>query len=118
MEATEAEIVAECCDELELLMKEGGRSSERKRSSGTRVNLLGSVTKRSLSPDEILDGETLVANLRDVSKRVTDGRKTHFDPSASVASPRFFLLPATDEKGEIQNSCSQYRLFVLFDVKA
>ena len=101
MKATESEIVAECCNELALLMQGGGRISERKRSCGTRANLLGTVPKRSLSPGEILDGETLVANLRDVSKCVTDGRKAHFEASTSVASPRLFLLPTTNEKGKV-----------------
>ncbi|VDK23120.1 unnamed protein product [Taenia asiatica] len=106
MEATEAEIIAECCEELEMANK--GAQNHRKGvgkpcATTTVTSVPGSMSKAvpKCTAGKVFDGEDRVAALRDFSRCITEGRKTHLEPSASISSPRLFLLPATNEKGEV-----------------
>ncbi|CDS37499.1 conserved hypothetical protein [Echinococcus multilocularis] len=106
MEATEAEIVAECCEELEMvakgtrnLRKGVGRSCINTTVTPIAASIFRAVPKRTVG--KVFNGEDRVAALKDFSRRITEGRKIHLEPSASISSPRLFLLPATNEKGEV-----------------
>lgn len=106
MEATEAEIVAECCEELEMvakgtrnLRKGVGRSCVNTTVAPIAASISRAVPKRTAG--KVFNGEDRVAALKDFSRRITEGRKIHLEPSASISSPRLFLLPATNEKGEV-----------------
>ncbi|KAL5966978.1 Protein SMG9 [Taenia solium] len=106
MEATEAEIIAECCEELEMVAK--GAQNHRKGvgkpcATTTVTSVPGPISKAvpKCTAEKAFDGEDRIAALRDFSRCITEGRKTHLEPSASISSPRLFLLPATNEKGEV-----------------
>lgn len=108
MEATEAEIIAECCEELEMVTR-GTRDLRkgvgRPCATTTVTPVAGSISKSvpKCTAGKVFDGEDRVAALRDFSRCITEGRKTHLEPSASISSPRLFLLPATNEKGLFRN---------------
>ncbi|VDM31581.1 unnamed protein product [Hydatigera taeniaeformis] len=108
MEATEAEIIAECCEELEIVAK--GARSPQKGTGKSCITTTATVSplSRSISKavsncaaGKVFNGEDRVAALKDFSRCVMEGRRTHLEPSASISSPRLFLLPATNENGEV-----------------
>nr|VZI24757.1 unnamed protein product [Spirometra erinaceieuropaei] len=60
------------------------------------------------SAGETGDGEIRALELAALTKRVADLRREHFDVVRQLKRPRLFLLPATNEKGQVPFGCPEY----------
>uniref|UniRef100_A0A0X3NIR7 Protein SMG9 n=1 Tax=Schistocephalus solidus TaxID=70667 RepID=A0A0X3NIR7_SCHSO len=135
MPLTEEEVTEECCD----LISQEQRTSRNILGSDTADDYEVGVdemedkkerepfgnwnagrpsTVESFFEDESVgetgDGEIRALELAALTKRVADLRREHFDVVRQLKHPRLFLLPATNEKGQVPFGCPEYTQCALF----
>ncbi len=113
MRATEAEIVADCCSELEALAKPSQASAQPRKVETETPKASAKTTVEKFFEDDRLayaygDGEDKAVDLFSLSRRIADIRRSHFDPEKALTNPKFFILPATNENGDYKKTCPTY----------
>lgn len=119
MRVSEAEIVADCCDELESVRLKCLASAAttdqlqpqphgHKLSSAIICNNNKTTVETFFEDDRLPDGgdaggagEDVSIQLNAFNRQVLDTRRAFFDREKALTNPRLFLLPATNEKGRV-----------------